>query len=124
MFVGGYSFTISVTAILFITFSHSILSLLTSGRYTRASVYANVFVIGLAIQRMSVFEPIFNAAKQTKYTLATNTVVGAFSVACYFFMIRWMGFHGANEARVVIGAFSLIVSFSLFMLYKYRNKNG
>jgi O-antigen/teichoic acid export membrane protein len=123
LFVAGYSVVLLVTVVLFISFSHTILSLLTSGRYTRASGYANIFVIGLAIQYTGgFFEPIFNARKQTKYILATNIVVGMFSVACYFFMIKWLGFRGANDARAMIGAFYLLASFSLYQLYRFRSK--
>jgi O-antigen/teichoic acid export membrane protein len=119
LFLAGYLLVTLLISIGFIVFSNSILNVLTSGRYTKASIYANTFVIGLFFFRLGGFlEPYFKVKRETKMILVINVGVGIFSIISYYFMIQWMGFKGANINRIFVGVFYILMSIVAFLIYK------
>lgn len=98
--------------ILFITFSPYLMDFLTSGRYTRAYKYANMYSIGIFFMQVFGFaNAIIIALKKTKQALYVNLIGGVAAIISYFFMIRWFEFQGANIAYIIIGIVMACASF-------------
>jgi O-antigen/teichoic acid export membrane protein len=111
--------------IIFIIFSKPIVSYLTSGRYTYASTYANIFIIGIFFMQLGgFFDQLFQAFGATKYVMWLNTLMGIFCVFAYYFMIQKYQFYGANITRVITSVFYVFCGASLFLIYIKKGKNG
>lgn len=111
--------------LLFIFFSGPVVSYLTSGRYTYASTYANIFIIGIFIMQVGgIFEQLFTAYGTTKLVMWRNIFMGVFCVITYYFMIEKYQFRGANINRIVTSVFYLVSGAFLFFIFiKKKMKN-
>jgi O-antigen/teichoic acid export membrane protein len=118
-----YMSLIAVLSILFLLFSGQVVSFLTDGRYTYASVYANIFILGIVLmQAGGFFEQLFTAFGKTKLAMWRNIIMGVFSILLYYALIRNFQFFGANIARVIISGVYVLVGAILFTIFIKRNK--
>jgi O-antigen/teichoic acid export membrane protein len=109
---------VGALSMMFILFSESFVSFLTSGRYTYASAYANIFIIGIFFMTIGgFFEQLFTAYGATKYVMWRNILMGVFCVATYYFMIQHYQFQGANITRVITSLFYVISGALMFFIY-------
>ncbi len=109
--------------IVFTLFSEPIVSILTSGRYTDASAYANIFIWSDMFLHLSYFFAIFFiVAGETKLLLYRKIVMAVVGAVIFFYAIRYWGFVGAAYAKVLINVCNclLLVSF-LFFARKERS---
>lgn len=124
IFLFFFIIILGALTLLFIFFSEPVVSYLTSGRYTHASSYANIFIIGIFFMSVGgVFEQLFTAYGATKYVMWRNILMGVFCVITYYFMIKHYQFPGANINRVVTSVFYLISGALLFFIYVKRKKH-
>ena len=120
-----YISIIAFLSILFIAFSELVVSFLTSGRYTYASKYANIFIVGIFFMRLGgFFEQLFTAFGVTKFVMLQNMLMGIFCVVTYYFMIQQYQFYGANITRVISAMFYLLSGAVIFILYNKKRKIG
>jgi O-antigen/teichoic acid export membrane protein len=106
LFLVFYFLVLGGLSLIFILFSEPVVSFLTSGRYTHASNYANVFIIGIFFMNIGgVFEQLFTAYGATKYAMWRNVYMGVFCIITYYLMIKYYQFQGANLARVITSIF-------------------
>lgn len=118
LFVFFYLIVLAGLSLIFILVSHSIVSFLTAGRFVKASVYANVFIIGIFfMQTGGIFEQLFTAFGATKLVMWRNIMMGVFCIAMYYFMIEKYQFHGANITRVITSIFYVFSGAVLFAFY-------
>lgn len=123
LFTLSYTAILAVLCVLFIIFSESVVSFLTSGRYTYASTYANIFIIGIFFMQIGgFFEQLFTAFGATKYVMWRNILMGVFCIIAYYFMIKEFQFYGANITRVITSLFYIVSGALLFMLYIKKRK--
>ena len=115
-----------ILSILFITFSNPVVSFLTNGRYTYASTYANIFVIGVMFMQVGgLFEQLLTAYGATKYVMLRNVLTGIFCVLLYYVLVKKYQFMGANIARVISSIFFMIIGATIFAFYnKFGNKKA
>ena len=124
MFVFSYMTLLASLCILFIIFSKPIVSFLTSGRYTYASTYANIFIIGIFFMQLGgFFDQLFTAFGETKYVMKLNISMGVFCIIAYYFMIQHYQFYGANITRVITSLFYVLSGTILFIIFIKRNKS-
>lgn len=126
IFVIFFISLLAILSILFIAFSNPVVSFLTSGRYTYASTYANIFVIGIMFMQVGgLFEQLLTAYGATKYVMLRNILTGIFCILLYYIMIKKYQFMGANIARVITSIFFMIIGAALFAFYyKFGNKKA
>jgi O-antigen/teichoic acid export membrane protein len=124
LFTVFYVFALGVLSFMFILFSKSVVSFLTSGRYTHASTYANIFIIGIFFMQIGgIFEQLFTAYGATKLVLWQNILMGTFCVITYHYMIQHYQFRGANITRVISSIFYIISGLTIFMIYVRKKKS-
>jgi O-antigen/teichoic acid export membrane protein len=124
LFTFFYILVLGTLSLIFIIFSESVVSFLTSGRYTHASSYANIFIIGIFFMQIGgVFEQLFTAYGATKLVMWRNILMGIFCVITYYFMIQHYQFQGANISRVITSIFYLISGALMFFIYIKRKKH-
>lgn len=124
LFFFFYIIVMGSLSLMFILFSESVVSFLTSGRYTHASSYANIFIIGIFFMQVGgIFEQLFTAYGATKLVMWRNILMGVFCVITYYFMIKHYQFHGANITRVITSIFYVISGALMFFIYIKRKKN-
>lgn len=122
LFTSFYILVLGILSLLFILFSETVVSFLTSGRYTHASDYANIFIIGIFfMQAGGIFEQLFTAYGATKLVMWRNILMGAFCIITYYYMIEHYQFQGANISRVITSSFYVVAGALLFLFYKKRN---
>ncbi len=125
LFVFTYLTILAFLCGLFIIFSGPVVSFLTAGRYTYASEYANIFIIGIFfMQAGGFFEQLFTAFGKTKLVMWRNILMGIFCIIAYYFMIHYYQFIGANITRVIASIFYLLVGLIMFALYKRKIKHA
>lgn len=123
LFVFLYLIVLAGLSLIFILVSHSIVSYLTAGRFIKAGVYANVFIIGIFfMQAGGIFEQLFTAFGATKLVMWRNISMGIFCIVMYYYMIEKYQFHGANIARVITSIFYLFSGAVLFAFYLRRQR--
>ncbi len=123
IFVFFYIVVLAVLSLLFIIGSEPIVSFLTAGRFVKASVYANVFIIGVFFMQVGgLFEQLFTAFGSTKLVMWRNILMGIFCVIIYYYMIKKYQFHGANLTRVITSIFFVVSGAILFFLFMKRRK--
>lgn len=124
LFTVIYISILAVLSILFIIFSESVVSFLTSGRYTYASTYANIFIIGIFFMQIGgFFEQLFTAFGATKYVMWSNILMGIFCIITYYFMIQNYQFYGANITRVISSIFYILNGALLFLIFIRKKKS-
>jgi len=124
LFLSFYFSVLIVLTSLFILCSASIVSFLTSGRYTYASTYANVFIVGMLLMQIGgVFEQLFTAYGVTKLAMWRNILVGGGCILMYYFMIKNYQFHGSNITRVITAIFYILTGAVMFFIY-VKNKRA
>lgn len=124
MFSAFYILLLGALTLLFIAFSGPVVSFLTSGRYTHASSYANIFIIGIFFMQIGyIIEQLFTAYGATKYAMWRNIFMGIFCIITYFIMIQKYQFIGANITRVISSIFYVISGILLFYFYLKRKKH-
>ncbi len=124
IFITFFFFIIGSLSFLFILFSEPLVSYLTSGRYTHASSYANVFIIGLFFMQVGgVIEQIFTAFGATKIEMWRNILMGLFCVITYYLMIQFYQFQGANIARVISSVFYVLSGIIMLIWYVKKKKH-
>lgn len=124
LFTMFYTAILALLCILFITFSEPVVSFLTSGRYTYASTYANVFIIGIFFMQIGgFFEQLFTAFGATKLAMWRNILMGIFCIIVYYFMIQKFQYFGANITRVFAAVFYVLTGAGMFFLYLKLRKN-
>jgi len=124
LFTFVYTGVLAALCIMFILFSEIIVSFLTSGRYTYASTYANVFVIGIFFMQIGgFFEQLFTAFGATKLVMWRNILMGVFCIIVYYFMIQKFEFYGANLSRVITSLFYVLSGAIMFFFYLKGEKN-
>lgn len=117
-FASFYIVLVAVICISFIFLSKSVVSILTDGRYTYASLYANYFVIGIFFMQIGgFFEQLFTAYGATKYVMWRNIIIGIFSIVIYYFLINKYQFFGANITRIIIPLLYILIGAVLFYFY-------
>lgn len=118
-----YFLLVSVTTVIFILFSEPLVNYLTSGRYIRAAVYANILIISIALLHLAnFFEQLFTAYGATNFIMVRNIIMGLFCLAFYYVMIHNYQFLGANISRVVSSIFFIFLNSILFIVfYRYYN---
>lgn len=125
LFAFVYLTILALLCILFIIFSGPVVSFLTAGRYTYASVYANVFIIGIFfMQAGGFFEQLFTAFGETKLVMWRNIFMGVFCVFSYYVMIHYYQFFGANITRVITSIFYLLIGVVMFVVYIKKTKHA
>lgn len=123
LFVFFYIVVLAALSLLFIIGSGPIVSFLTAGRFVKASVYANIFIIGIFFMQVGgLFEQLFTAFGATKLVMWRNILMGIFCVIIYYFMINKYQFHGANITRVITSIFFVASGAILFFLFLKRKK--
>ena len=123
MFSVFYIAIIAVFSLLFILLSGTIVSFLTAGKFTYASTYANVFIIGVFFMQIGgFFEQLFTAFGATKYVMWRNILMGVFCIVLYYLMIQKYQFYGANISRIIASVFYVISGAILFLIYIKRKK--
>ena len=124
LFFFFYILVLGALSLMFILFSESVVSFLTSGRYTHASTYANIFIIGIFFMQVGgVFEQLFTAYGATKLVMWRNILTGVFCVISYYFMIQHYQFRGANINRVITSVFYVISGALMVFIYIKRKKH-
>lgn len=125
LFTSFYILVLGALSIMFILFSEIVVSYLTSGRYTHASEYANIFIVGVFFMQIGgIFEQLFTAFGATKLVMWRNILMGVFCVFTYYFMIRQYQFQGANISRVITSIFYVISGAIMFFVYVKRRRHG
>jgi O-antigen/teichoic acid export membrane protein len=125
LFITLYMLILGGLSILFITFSTPVVSFLTSGRYTYASKYANIFIIGIFFMQLGgLFEQLFTAFGATQYAMWRNILMGISCIILYYFMIQEYAFYGANITRVITSVIYVLLGAVLFLLYLKGGQNG
>ena len=122
LFIILFLFIISIITLFFILLSTPIVSFLTSGRFVKATKYANVFIIGILFMQIGgIFEQLFTAYGATKMAMWRNIMMGIFCIIIYYFMIQQYQFQGANITRVITSVFYVVSGAILFFIY-YKKK--
>jgi O-antigen/teichoic acid export membrane protein len=117
-FLSLYFITLTILSVMFIIFSGPMVSFLTSGRYTKASGYANIFIIGIFIMQMGgIIEQLFTAYGATKFVMSWNIINSVFCILISYFMIQSYQFIGANFARVFTASSYFLIGGTLFWYY-------
>jgi O-antigen/teichoic acid export membrane protein len=120
--VGAVFGVMFLSNVMFSLFSRPIVSILTSGRYTDAYAYANIFIWSDMLLHFSYFLAIFFiVAGETKLLLYRKMMIAAMSGAIFYYAIQHWGFAGAAYAKIVVNFVNclLLVSF-LFFARKVR----
>ncbi len=124
LFISLYLACLGVITLSFLLLSDPVVSFLTSGRYTHASSYANIFIIGIFLMAAGdLFEQLFTAFGATKYAMWRNILMGIFCIVSYYLMIRYFQFRGANITRVFASLFYILTGAVLLYFYKTRNRD-
>jgi O-antigen/teichoic acid export membrane protein len=104
--------------IVFISISEWITSILTSGRYTRAYVYANLDMIGFFfLQIFGLLSAIINALRRTRAILVINVVASLFALLAFRFLIDKYGYLGGCYGKITISIFLSLLAL-LFLLIR------
>ncbi|MCK9218046.1 MAG: MATE family efflux transporter [Firmicutes bacterium] len=120
-YVRLYIVVIAVISVLFILISEPIVAFLTAGRYTYASTYANIFVIGIFFMQVGgIYEQLFTAYGATKLVMWRNIMMGVFCIVVYYLMIHYFQFKGANITRVFSALFYILSGTLLWIYYKRK----
>jgi O-antigen/teichoic acid export membrane protein len=123
LFFFFYIIVLAALSLAFILFSEYVVSYLTSGRYTHASSYANIFIIGILFMQIGgIFEQLFTAYGATKLVMWRNILTGVFCIFMYYFMIQKYQFQGANITRIITAVFYLLSGALLFTIYSRSKK--
>lgn len=119
-----YILVLAGLTLLFIFISKPIVSFLTAGRFIKASVYANVFIIGAFLMQVGgIFEQLFTAFGATKLAMWRNILMGIFCIIAYYLMISKYQFYGANITRVISSLFYIIIGAFLFIIFIKEKKH-
>jgi O-antigen/teichoic acid export membrane protein len=111
--------------ILFFILSEFLVNYLTSGRYTRAYVYANYFAASIFIMIMSLItNTILIALGKSRFQLYINIIAGCIGFILYKYFIHHYGFLGATYGRIAAAFIYLITQtgFIAYTIYKPKPK--
>jgi len=96
----------------FIVLSEWITDLLTSGRYTRSYVYANLNMIGFFFMQIyGLLTAIMNALKRTRAVFFINAFASIFAIFVYKILIEKYEFLGGCYGRISIALLLCIMGF-------------
>ena len=124
IFTFSYITVLALLCIVFIFSSKIVVSYLTSGRYTYASTYANLFIIGIFFMLVGgIFEQLFTAYGATKLDMFRNILTGIFCIIAYYFMIQEYQFYGASVTRIMTSVFFVLTGAVIFFLFIRKKKN-
>lgn len=120
--VGAVIFLPYLLAILlFLTFSHTIISVLTAGRYIGAAKFSNILIISVFLMGVfSFFDKIFVALGETKLNLYVNIVGGISAIVIMYFASTNFQFMGAAVGKVFVAIIMVIIS--SILAYKHLQK--
>lgn len=108
---------------LFFIFSESVVNYLTSGRYTRAYIYANYYAISIFIMNLTqITNTILIALGKSRFQLYINIIAGSIGFILYKYFINHYGFMGANYGRIAIASLYLITQTGFIVYLKYKPK--
>jgi O-antigen/teichoic acid export membrane protein len=109
---------------IFLIFSKNIVYYLTSGRYTRAYIYANYFAVAFFFMNTAkVTNSIILALGKSRGQLYINIIAGVIGFASYKLLIFKFGFIGASYGRISVAVVYLVtqVLFILNMVFLKKN---
>lgn len=113
----------SIFILVLMTFSHNIISILTSGRYLGAEQYMNItFITVFLLSIFSFLDKIFIALGKTKLNLLINIICGIISIIIMYLATTNYAFLGAAWGKVIIGTIMVIFSFSLAYINLKKEK--
>jgi len=96
--------------LIFMFFSHFIISILTAGRYVAAVEYTNIMLIAVFLMGVYWFlDKILIALEKTKMNLIINILGGASSIIITYLAVDIFKFAGAAYAKVIV-AFVLSIT--------------
>ena len=124
LYSGVFLTSIAICAVLFFLFSEFIVDFLTSGRYTRAYIYANYYVVSIVLLSMTkITNSILIALGKSRFQLYINIIAGSIGFMLYKLFIHHYGFIGGTYGRIAIACLYLItqISFILCLIYKPLN---
>jgi O-antigen/teichoic acid export membrane protein len=100
--------------LIFMSFSHLIISILTAGRYIEAVKYTNILLIAVFLMGVYWFlDKILIALEKTKMNLIINILGGASSIIVTYLAVDVFKFTGAAYAKVIV---ALVLSITAFIL--------
>lgn len=109
--------------LIFMLFSKTIISILTSGRYIAAEQYTNIALIAVFLMGIFYFfDKILIALGKTKLNLFVNCVGGASAFIVMYFAVPKFGYIGAAYGKVVLAM--IMVLTSSILLYKNLKKEN
>ncbi len=121
-----YAISLLFITAVFLLVSKPLVDFLTSGRYTRAYIYANYGAVTFLIMNLgSIPNTFILALQKSKYMLYINIIAGIIGLLVYkLFIARWQ-FIGGSYARIIV-AFTYLLTISIFiltMIYKHKSSN-
>jgi len=109
-----------VAVLVFMLFSGTIISLLTSGRYIAAEKYTNIAIIAVFLMSVfSFFDKIFVALGKTRVNMIINIIGGASSIIIMYLLVNNYSFIGAAYGKIAISL--VMVTVSSILTFKYLN---
>lgn len=118
-----YVVIIACITLVFFFFSKLIVHYLTSGRYTRAYIYANYFAVAIFFMSLTqVTNTIIIALGKSRFQLYINIIAGTIGFLLYKYFIARYGFIGANYGRIAIALIYLITQVAFILFLKFRLK--
>jgi O-antigen/teichoic acid export membrane protein len=126
MYAGTFVVITAIITVLFFLVSEYIVDFLTSGRYTRAYVYANYFAVSIFIMNLSqITNIILIALGKSRFQLYINIIAGSIGFVLYKYFINHYGFMGGNYGRIAIACLYLVtqVGFIAYLMYKPKLKS-
>ncbi len=105
-----------IFVLIFMFFSHFIISILTAGRYVAAAEYTNIMLIAVFLMGVYWFlDKILIALEKTKMNLIINILGGASAIILTYLAVDIFDFAGAAYAKVLV-AFILSVTALLLVI--------
>ncbi|MBN1186765.1 MAG: oligosaccharide flippase family protein [Bacteroidales bacterium] len=124
LFSGAYVIVLVFMTIMFFIFSEFIVNYLTSGRYTRAYIYANYYVVAILIMNItSISNAILIALGKSRFQLYINIIAGSIGFVLYKYFIHQYGFMGGTYGRISIACLYLVTQVSFILYLKFKPFN-
>jgi len=122
LYLAGVTLILITITVIYLIFSKYITHYLTSGRYTRAYMYANIIAVaGFFFSLSKLLLTILLALKKTKNILLINSISALLAIIIYKLSIMKYGFYGAAYGRIIIG-FTICLLIVIFILLSTRKK--
>ena len=119
-----YSVSLTTVTILFILVSKHIVDFLTSGRYTRAYIYANYNAVAFFFMNMAqVPNSFIIALRKSKSMLYINIISGLLGIFLYKFLIEKWEYLGGVYARIAV-SFSYLITQVIFVYFFLKKRNN